>query len=98
MSDRLDEIKARVNAATPGPWGWFGNTNVRNIYLSTKYWGRQVVMDLARWGMQFARPRFARGRTFRPNPGGWHDMPEIQLGDALGLMHIVESLAPEVTA
>ncbi|MGW1682474.1 hypothetical protein [Saccharopolyspora sp. NPDC002376] len=72
-TDRLDEIKARAAAATPGPWGWFGNTDVRHIYLSTKYWGRQIVMDFARWGMQSARPRFADGRTFSRSPQSWHD-------------------------
>ncbi|SDX52653.1 hypothetical protein SAMN05216215_10128 [Saccharopolyspora shandongensis] len=72
-TDRLDEIKARAAAATPGPWGWFGNTDVRHIYLSTKYWGRQIVMDFARWGMQSARPRFADGRTFSHSPQSWHD-------------------------
>src|SRR5690606_27785976 len=61
-TDRLDEIKARANAATPGPWGWFGNTDVKDLYLATKQWGRHYVMGFRRWGMQSAQPEFAHNR------------------------------------
>lgn len=55
--DRFDEIKARAEAATGGPWCWFGNTDMHNIYLATMHSGRQLVLDFARWGKS-ARPRF----------------------------------------
>lgn len=72
-TDRLDEIKARAAAATPGPWMWEGNTDTRQISLATKYWGRWVVMGFRRWGMQGAQPMFAQGR--KPGP------PEDRKGD-----------------
>jgi hypothetical protein len=43
---------------TPGPWGWFGNTQTNHIYLATKHGGRRYVMDFTRWGMRGAQPRF----------------------------------------
>lgn len=55
---RLEEIKARLAAATPGPWGWYGNTDVHNVYLATQKWGRHIVMQFERWGMQSAMPMF----------------------------------------
>ena len=58
-TDRFEEIKARADAATPGPWAWFGNTDVRDMRLSTVHSGRLTIMDFVRWGMSFAAPRFA---------------------------------------
>lgn len=55
---RLEEIRARAAAATPGPWGWFGNTDVHTFYLATKHSGRQYVMDFCRFGMRGAQPVF----------------------------------------
>ncbi len=40
MSD-LQEIRARAAAATPGPWGWFGNDD--RVYLATRHSGRLYV-------------------------------------------------------
>ena len=68
ITARLDEIRQREQAATPGPWGWYGNTDVQSIYLATKRWGRFTVMSFRRWGMQAARPMFAVGRTWKPAP------------------------------
>jgi hypothetical protein len=56
--DFIDDIRARASAATPGPWGWFGNTDVHHVYLATQRWGRHLVMDFRRWGMQGAQPEF----------------------------------------
>jgi hypothetical protein len=56
--DTVDAIRARAAAATPGPWGWFGNTDVHHVYLATQRWGRHIVMDFRRWGMQRAQPEF----------------------------------------
>lgn len=62
MSDlikpELEVIRERMQRATPGPWGWFGNTSVHHVYLATQRWGRHIVMDFARWGMQQAQPVF----------------------------------------
>lgn len=59
MSDeRLAEIEARDQAATPGPWAWFGNTDVRDACLATPDRGRLYVMQFARWGMASAQPVF----------------------------------------
>jgi hypothetical protein len=60
MRDRLSEIKVRLAAATPGPWAWFGNTQVKNLYLATVALGRRCVMGFARWGMNAAQPVFQR--------------------------------------
>lgn len=43
---------------TPGPWGWFGNTEHGGLYLATVNDGRRLVMDFVRQGMQSAQPRF----------------------------------------
>ncbi|MCG6493401.1 hypothetical protein [Kitasatospora sp. A2-31] len=62
----LDAIKARVQAATPGPWRWRGNTEARHLRLQTPHRGGLTVMDFKRWGMQGARPRFARDYVMHP--------------------------------
>ena len=55
---RRQEIRALLNAATPGPWQWFGNTAVKSIYLATVHHGRRFVMQFERWGMRDACPSF----------------------------------------
>lgn len=54
----VDEIRARADAAHKGPWGWFGNTKMKNVYLATKHSGRIYIMLFERWGMQSAKPIF----------------------------------------
>lgn len=54
----VDEIRDRHAAATPGPWRWFGNTKVRNIYLATVHSGRRFVMLFRRWDFGEAQPEF----------------------------------------
>lgn len=56
----LDFAKLRgiAGAATPGPWQWFGNTKMYDVYLATVDRGRRFVMDFVRWGMSGAQPRF----------------------------------------
>lgn len=56
--ERLAEIETRDRAATQGPWQWFGNGDVRDIYLATPDRGRLYVMQFDRWGMQSAQPVF----------------------------------------
>jgi len=59
LSDaRLAEIDRVTEAATPGPWSWYGNTKMHNIYLATVNRGRQFVMTFRRWGMRSAQPCF----------------------------------------
>lgn len=76
MTRRIDisAIRKRANAATPGPWRWRGNVDVRNIHLASVASGLNEVMDCARWGMQQARPRFANPERFRSDGrlvGSW---------------------------
>lgn len=55
---RLEEIRAREQAATKGPWAWCGNTEARWLALETS--DRMLkVMDFARYGMNGAQPLFA---------------------------------------
>jgi hypothetical protein len=56
--ERLAEIEQRDQAATAGPWQWFGNTDVHDVYLATPDRGRLYVMQFARWGMSSAQPVF----------------------------------------
>lgn len=56
----IAEIQTRTNKATPPPWGWFGNTNCHEIYLSTIDRGRLYVMQFVRWGMRGACPVFQK--------------------------------------
>ncbi|ANJ26786.1 hypothetical protein [Agromyces aureus] len=58
MKPQLEVVRERMQRATPGPWGWFGNTKANHVYLATQRWGRHLVMDFARWGMQAAQPVF----------------------------------------
>jgi len=54
----LEAIEARANAATPGPWEWFGNTKTHTCHLSTVHGGHRHVLNFWRWGMNAAQPAF----------------------------------------
>lgn len=54
----IDDIRARADAATPGPWRWAGNTRSQDIRLVTRDRGRVFVMGFRRWGMHLAQPEF----------------------------------------
>lgn len=54
----INALEVIAKAARPGPWQWFGNTSMHDVYLSTVHGGRNYVMDFARWGMSGAQPRF----------------------------------------
>jgi hypothetical protein len=58
MDKRLEEIKARAEAATPGPWMWDIRHKNRIMQLTTTHSGRYYIMDFVRWGLQDACPRF----------------------------------------
>jgi hypothetical protein len=70
---RLAEIEQRLDHATPGPWRWFGNVDTHTLYLATAKWGRQIVMDFRRWGMNGAQPEFVDGRAWVPGDNGEPD-------------------------
>lgn len=50
---RLDEIEARLSAATPGPWAWRNTTEPYLMGLRTR-----IVMAFRRMGTQGAQPQF----------------------------------------
>ncbi len=58
MTIDLEAIVKRAEAATPGPWQWFGNTKQFNCYLATIHGGRRFVLQFDRWGMSSAQPTF----------------------------------------
>lgn len=57
-ADPIEVIRRRAEAATPGPWGWFGNIKHGGPYLATQHGGRVFVMQFARLGMRDAQPVF----------------------------------------
>jgi hypothetical protein len=59
--ERLAQIKALLAEVRPGPWQWFGNTKMRDVYLATVDNGRVFVMGFERWGMRGAQPIFQVG-------------------------------------
>jgi hypothetical protein len=89
MTFDLKRAKELCEAATAGPWQWFGNTKMREVYLATIDRGRVFVMDFVRWGMSSAQPRFQlrdqhlgdhaddchldRCRRCQPDPDRWRD-------------------------
>lgn len=45
MPDRVAEIRARVGATIPGPWGWYGNVATDQVYLATRDRGRLILLS-----------------------------------------------------
>lgn len=61
----ISAIRQRARTATLAPWYWRGNVDTHTIRLSApKARGEKTVMDLVRWGMQGAKPRFQDERQF----------------------------------
>lgn len=54
----IEAIRKRAAAATPGPWTWDGNIDIKQVALTTVRQGRQYVMSFRRWGMQGVQPEF----------------------------------------
>lgn len=54
MTDYLDEIQARADAATPGPWRW-RNSNLDPLLVGAR---TLVVMAFRRMGFNGAQPVF----------------------------------------
>jgi len=68
--DVAEEARALLAKATPGPWRWFGNLQLRQLYLATTHSGRRYVMGFRRWGMGNAQPQFQSESIMR-------DVPEL---------------------
>lgn len=66
--ERLQEIRARCQAATPGPWRWRGNLSGKCLRLTALIGLRPIVMSFERWGMQSARPVFRNERDVMVRP------------------------------
>lgn len=96
LTAALAEIRDREKRATPGPWGWFGNTDVHSVYLATRTFGRLAVMGFARWGMSGAKPLFATGRRWKPNPDSIDDFASLGVLDGPEKLPVFE-VAPSVT-
>lgn len=54
----IQAIRDRLSAATPGPWYWKGNTDIRHVELVSLPSPRWTVMMFQRWGMNGAKPVF----------------------------------------
>jgi hypothetical protein len=70
--------KEMTEAATPGPWQWFGNTKMYEVYLATVDRGRIFVMDFERWGMAGAQPRFQVRLDGEPDTGIMRRLCELE--------------------
>lgn len=62
----LDAIKARLDAASPGPWRWYGNTRYTMYLVRWGDCGWEIVMSQTRKGMHDAALQFnTDGRLVR---------------------------------
>lgn len=83
MTLDLAKLRALAEAATRGPWQWFGNTKMNEVYLATVDRGRRYVMDFVRWGMAGAQPRFQVLIDGRGAGGGvMRSLSDLATGDA----------------
>jgi len=55
---RVAEIRALRRQVPRGPWGWFGNIRLNEVFLGTPDRGRLYLMRFKRWGMGSAQPEF----------------------------------------
>ena len=76
----LDALEAKARAARPGPWAWYGNTRMTDVYLATVRGGRNYVMDFVRWGVRGAQPRFNVGGIMRTTK-------ELATGECFSIDH-----------
>jgi len=61
--DRLEEIRARAQAATPGRWRWRGNACGHFVSLVAIDRLADYVLSFRRWGLQGTVPWFQRSTT-----------------------------------
>jgi hypothetical protein len=101
-------LRELVNAATPGPWGWFGHRG-GDMYLATPKGGRRFVMTFKRKGMRGAEPSFQVYTDRSGEPWEWDGLmtPATDLAvqeveyrdDIIGIDHPdarLIALAPEL--
>lgn len=82
MTIDIEKLRALAEKATPGPWQWFGNTKMNEVYLATVNRGRRFVMDFVRWGMGGAQPRFQVSIDGRDEAGGvMRSLAQLAEGD-----------------
>lgn len=93
---RLDEIEARLSAATPGPWAWRNTTEPYLMGLRTR-----IVMAFRRMGTQGAQPQFRDEHGLLVDAGkeNINDFPDAALiahapGDLAALVAVVKAIAP----
>jgi hypothetical protein len=55
----IEQIRARLEKATPAPWFWDGGAQMNLRLMGGR---RLLVMDFVRWGLQRALPRFRNER------------------------------------
>lgn len=58
IENDIEAIRAREQAATPGPWRWRGNGSGKEMWLQAVGGLRDTVMTFRRWGMRGAQPVF----------------------------------------
>lgn len=80
MTIDTTRLRALAEAARPGPWAWYGNTRMTDVYLATVRGGRNYVMDFVRWGMRGAQPRFNVGGIMRTTK-------ELAAGECFAIDH-----------
>jgi len=64
-------LRETLEAATPGPWRWFGHRS-SEMYLATPKGGRRFVMTFKRKGMRGAEPMFQVYTDRQGEPWGWN--------------------------
>lgn len=93
----LDAIRARADAATFGPWMWYGWHENQDIILCTKKGGMRYVMGFRRWGFNRAQPEFNTDRGLvpakelpvfqvAPDATSFED-PRVYRGTLVGIRH-----------
>lgn len=94
----LAAIRAREQAATPGPWRWRANLSVHHVWLGSLARLKSTVMNFHRWGMQEAQPHFNVGGIMRPpayivpEPHNAWDATGIDHPDARFIEHAREDI------
>lgn len=70
--ERREGLRALAEAATPGPWQWWGNVDYPGrIDLATVGFGTTIVMGFHRAGMQGAEPHFYNRDPDEARDKGW---------------------------
>lgn len=79
----LAPIRARAEAATPGPWRWYGYVD-GDVYLATAHSGRLIVLDHDQPALRFRRgPTMMDARTFAVREADYRpDIARIDHPDA----------------